>query len=485
MFGCNPPKPPPPIDYAAAATAQGAANLKSGLQTTSLSNPNIYTPSGNQTVTYDTTTNPDMPQATVTQTLTPEGQATFEQQQKVEHSLADLAGTGVTTAQNVLNKPFEYAGPDIQTSLAAPGALNYGPTAGQYGLAGGGPAAGQYGQAKGIDAGLYGSAKQNLDLSNVAAMPVNAGMTGQAAIMSRLQPQIAQQGAATAQQLANQGITPGSEAYNNAMRTQQNQFNDLYTQAALQGINLDMSANNQGYGQALSSAGLYNAGLGQNFGQGVTAQEMQNAAIGQNFGEAQSAQQAQNAAIAQNYGQGATSAGLYNQAQHQQYNQGLQAAQFGNNAAQQSLAQQLQLRNQPLNEINALMSGSQIQMPSFQGYQGANVAAAPVFQGAQAGAQQAQDTYGQQMAAYNAKMGALGSAVGGIAGMIQPIKLSDRRLKSNIIKIGEHPLGIGIYEYDIFGQRDVGVMAQEVERVKPEAVVYRPDGYLMVNYGAL
>ena len=481
---CKKPQPPAPTDYTAAATAQGAANLKGGLQTASLSNPNVYTPSGSQTVTYDTTTNPDMPQATVRQTLTPEGQATFEQQQKVEHSLADLAATGVTTAQNVLNKPFEYAGPDIQTSLAAPGALNYGPTAGQYGLAGGGPAAGQYGQAKGIDAGLYGSAKQNLDLSNVAAMPVNAGMTGQAAIMSRLQPQIAQQGAATAQQLANQGITPGSEAYNNAMRTQQNQFNDLYTQAALQGINLDMSANNQGYGQALSSAGLYNAGLGQNFGQGVTAQEMQNAAIGQNFGQGQAAQQAQNAAIAQNYGQGATSAGLYNQAQNQKYNQGLQAAQFGNNAAQQALAQQLQLRNQPLNEINALMSGSQIQMPSFQGYQSANVAAAPVFQGAQAGAQQAQDTYGQQMAAYNAKMGALGAIGGAGLGMFSFGK-SDIRLKSNIVRIGEHPLGIGIYEYDIDGHRDVGVMAQEVLTVKPEAVAMHEDGYLMVNYGAL
>ena len=105
-MGKKTPTAPPPTDYTAAATAQGAANLKGGLQTASLSNPNVYTPSGSQTVTYDTTTNPDMPQATVRQTLTPEGQATFEQQQKVERSLADHSGTGVNTDKNELSKPF-------------------------------------------------------------------------------------------------------------------------------------------------------------------------------------------------------------------------------------------------------------------------------------------------------------------------------------------------------------------------------------------
>jgi hypothetical protein len=339
-------------------------------------------------------------------------------------------------------------------------------------------------------------AQRSLDLSNVAKMPVNAGMTGQAAILSRLQPQIQQEQAALTQQLANQGITPGSEAYNNAMRTQGQQANDLYTQAALQGINLDTAANQQGYGQALSSAGLYNQGLGQDFSQGLSAQGLTNASIGQNFAQGQAAQAMQNAAIGQNFGQGQSAAGLYNQAQNQGYNQNLQGAQFGNTAAQQALAQQLQLRNQPLNEISALMSGSQIQNPQFQGYTGSNVAAAPVFQGAQAGGQQAMDVYGQQMAARNANVAALGQiggAVGGLAAapmtgggsLAGNFLKSDIRLKSNIVRIGDHPLGIGIYEYDIDGHRDVGVMAQEVLTVKPEAVLQHPDGYLMVNYGAL
>ena len=344
--------------------------------------------------------------------------------------------------------------------------------------AGGGPAGDAFGLAGSIDAEKYGKSKQELDLTDVAKMPVNAGMTGQQAIMARLQPQIQQQQAATAQQLANQGITPGSEAYNNAMRSQSQQANDLYSQAALQGINLDTAANQQGFNQAKDKAGLYNQGLGENFGRGFASQGMTNASIGQNFGQAQDAQKLRNAAIGQNF------------------NQSLQTAQFGNDASNQALARELQLRQQPLNEINSLMGSSQIQNPQFQGYTGANVGAAPTLQGAQLQGQQAQDLYGQQMAARNANVAALGQVVGAGVGLAAAPMTgggslagnffkSDIRLKSNIVRIGDHPLGIGVYEYDIDGHRDWGVMAQEVLEVKPEAVLQHPDGYLMVNYGAL
>ena len=75
----------------------------------------------------------------------------------------------------------------------------------------------------------------------------------------------------------------------------------------------------------------------------------------------------------------------------------------------------------------------------------------------------------------------LAGALGG-AGIT---KYSDRRLKSNIVRIGTHPLGIGIYEYDIDGSRQRGVMADEVLTVLPEAVLTGDDGYMMVNYGVL
>jgi len=83
----------------------------------------------------------------------------------------------------------------------------------------------------------------------------------------------------------------------------------------------------------------------------------------------------------------------------------------------------------------------------------------------------------------NNTLGQLGQLAGGIGGMMAAF--SDRRLKSNIKRIGTHPIGVGIYEYDIFGERQTGVMAQELLNVMPGAVILDPSGYYMVNYSLL
>ncbi len=58
------------------------------------------------------------------------------------------------------------------------------------------------------------------------------------------------------------------------------------------------------------------------------------------------------------------------------------------------------------------------------------------------------------------------------------------RLKSNIDRVGTHRLGIGVYDYDIFGRRERGVMAHEVADVMPEAV--RKNGeFYQVNYSMI
>lgn len=65
---------------------------------------------------------------------------------------------------------------------------------------------------------------------------------------------------------------------------------------------------------------------------------------------------------------------------------------------------------------------------------------------------------------------------------------SDRRLKSNITKI-ENSLdkicSIGGYTFNMLGtrQRQTGVIAQELEKVLPEAVIKNDNGYLSVDYG--
>jgi hypothetical protein len=70
---------------------------------------------------------------------------------------------------------------------------------------------------------------------------------------------------------------------------------------------------------------------------------------------------------------------------------------------------------------------------------------------------------------------------------------SDMRAKENVIAIGEHPLGFGLYLFNYKPEfreqwghgRQFGVMAQEVEAVLPEAVIEHPDGYKMVDYEML
>lgn len=242
---------------------------------------------------------PDVP--TVTQSLTPAGQATVDEQQNAELQLSRIAN--------------QLAIPYVQNLFEPNGQLQF-----------------------------NDKAQKGLDLNGLPYMPVNAGTTGQAAIMERLNPSLARQRVSTETDLINQGLRPGDEAYNNAINLLGQQENDARTQAVLQGLGLDMSANQQGFGQAL------------------------------------------------------------------------QSAQLGNSAIAQNLAQAVQLRQLPLNEINALMSGGQTQVPSYQAYQGASVAPAPVFAGVQNQAAWDQNLYNQQVAQKNALMQGLfglGSAVTG------------------------------------------------------------------------
>ena len=73
---------------------------------------------------------------------------------------------------------------------------------------------------------------------------INPGQTYSDAIMSRLQPQIAHQNEMSDQALANQGIMPGSQAYENAKRVLGQQQNDLQTSAIINGMNTGLQAQN-------------------------------------------------------------------------------------------------------------------------------------------------------------------------------------------------------------------------------------------------
>ena len=319
----------------------------------------------------------------------------------------------VQGASSVQNQYFGLAGagPAAPTNLgqldasqfyaqSAPGGQMFGtagagPQGGLFGMAGAGPQginlqgldlSGLGGVAGGPQQGQFGYAQQfvggpqlqgQIDVSNIAQGPINAGTTAQQAILSRLSPQLQGERQQLQTQLINQGLRPGGEAYNAAMSAQMQKENDLLLQAAAQGISLDQAARQQqfaeqqsramfanqaqlqGFGAGMEQAGLYNTGLGQNLSQSLATQQAQNAAQQQafqqrlqagefgreaqlaSFGTQQSAQEAANQAIAQNFAQAQAAQQMGNQAIGQNFEQALAAQQAQNAAVAQNYGQAL------------------------------------------------------------------------------------------------------------------------------------------------
>lgn len=171
------------------------------------------------------------------------------------------------------------------------------------------------------------------------------------------------------------------------------------------------------------------------------------------------------------------------QEQQNQFNRGLASATFGNQARQQAIQEADYFKNQPLNMLNALRSGNQVQMPQFGNWSGgAQIQAAPIYQATA-------DQYSAALDKYKAESAASGGFLGGLAtlGSAAITKYSDRRLKKNVSLLGIRPDGLGVYSYEYIwgGPAEVGVMADEVAVLRPDALGPSLGGYATVNYGAL
>jgi hypothetical protein len=88
---------------------------------------------------------------------------------------------------------------------------------------------------------------------NLPSYGINPGETYSDAIMRRLQPQQEMQQKQFDAKMANQGIPVGSEAYQNAARQFQQGQNDQLTSAIVGGMNTGLQANQQQYGQNLTT----------------------------------------------------------------------------------------------------------------------------------------------------------------------------------------------------------------------------------------
>lgn len=395
-------------DYTSLAKEQAAGNLDLAKYTTEANRVNQVTPYGN--ITYSQSP------GTVNQSAYDQALQSYNQSLAHGGRNKDLKAPNIadfTTGNNTWTATQSLS-PAEQKILEA----NQGLSTGKLGYAQDILNKAQNGQS-------------GVDTSQLPSYGINPGETYSDAIMRRLQPQQAQAKQSFDAQMANQGVMPGTQAYDNAYRNFSQGQNDQLTSAITGGMGVGLQANQQAFNQGITNM------------------------------------------------------------------------------------------NQPINMVNALQGGSQVTNP--QGVNSANMpqVAGPDLTGA------AQNTYNSQLANYNAQnaasgnfmggllglggtllsggalgglgaLGAGGAAAGtGITGLSMPSAWgaigSDQNIKENISKIGAFDNGINIYKFDYKPEykdtwghgSHIGVMAQEVEKVIPEAVAIHENGYKLVNYAML
>jgi hypothetical protein len=179
----------------------------------------------------------------------------------------------------------------------------------------------------------------------------------------------------------------------------------------------------------------------------------------------------------------------YNQATSTRYQLGADWANQ-NNALRQAQAQEgFALRNQPINEIMALMGGSQVNMPSFSPFSRQGISAASP------GGYQQQNYQNQMNYANNFNQGLFGLAGAGAQAGGYAYGKSDRRLKQAITPTPERLAGLPVYTFTfrdhpavplfLRGVTTAGVMSDEVRALHPDAVRVDGNGFDEVNYAAL
>lgn len=174
---------------------------------------------------------------------------------------------------------------------------------------------------------------------------------------------------------------------------------------------------------------------------------------------------------------------ITNATQQQAFQQQMQAQAFQNQVRQQQIAESLMGRTQGINELNALLSGSQIGMPAgFGGASQAGRASGVDYTGV------AQNQYGSDLNAANianqaaASNTQAGLSLAGTAAMM--FMFSDARLKQDIKPLFTLPNGVEICSYRFIGsdKYELGVIAQQVQSVMGDAVAADANGVLKVDY---
>ena len=187
---------PPPPDYTGAAKATAAGDLEAARTAAAANRVNQVTPYGNLTYSMNPNDQDQWGNAmwTVTQSLSPEQQKLLDYQNQTSIGLGELTGKGLGYVNQMIQDPFST--------------------------------------------------------KDLPSLGFDAGQNYQNAYMERLNPQIQQSREQNDQRLANQGITIGSKAYEEAKRLQAQKENDMLLGATTQGFGTGLQARQQGFNEA-------------------------------------------------------------------------------------------------------------------------------------------------------------------------------------------------------------------------------------------
>lgn len=483
---------PPPPDYTGAALAQAQAS-KENLNIQNFANrPTINTPFGSESWQTSATTDPAtgqrVTQWTQNTTLAPQLQQALDSQINIQQGRSDLANAFMGRVGEEYKQPFDFQNLPALTSGGTPGQMQTNVADYSRGLQT------DVNPNRAVGGFNFSGPQMGVNFGNAPALPqYDAGFRNQVAndLMSQMLPVQRMQQQALETDLSNRGFKQGTEAYKRALddlnaRQAGERFNALNMAGneAQRLFGMQMGSRQQGVNETLSAGNFANQAQGQLFGQLMGQANLANQAGAQEFGQNLSAAQFNNQALGQAANLDLARMQAMNQAQQQQFNLNQQYADAQNRLRQQAIAEQQLRRGMSLNEMNALLSGQQVGMPQMPSFQRAGVAETPqLLQAAQMG-------YQAQLDAANARNAGIGNTMGGLfslgsAAISNPFMFSDRRLKRNVKRVGTHAIGVGIYDYDMAGYRQRGVIAQEVAAVRPDLVRRHASGYLTVNYGAL
>ena len=457
------PEAPAPSDPVKTAGAQTASNIGTAIAQQQLNNVGQITPDGRLTYEQSGThsyTDPlngqtyDIPRYTAVQTLSPEQQAIKDQTDQASQNFATLAANQSGRIDGLLSEPTNTSGlpprgdaaalrgpnfqrvgsgPNLQTGLGNVGGV-------QRGLANAGSVQRSVGDTTGMRFDIPGAGQLRRQIGDAGDITrsYNADFSQdrqrvEDALMSRLNPSLQKDRSALEARLASQGIRVGSEAYQSSMDDFGRQSNDARMSAIL-GAGQEQSRLT---GLEAQRAGFENAAQQQAFGQQANRASFVNDVQSRQFAQNAQAAQFGNAAQQQAFGQEAARAGFRNEALQQQYqnqvgatqaNNGMEQQRFNadlsrlnamDQARNQALQEQFAVRNQPINEITALMSGSQVSSPNFVNTNPAQLANTD-FAGIQGNYDNAmQQQYQNKMAGWNSLWGGLGGLGGAYLGALK------------------------------------------------------------------